>query len=67
MKVISAPGTRCPKEKKPRVYITDSAPQEVPETIYYRRLLADGSLTVVQPEPVAQASRKAMPKPVKED
>lgn len=44
MKVISAPGTRCPKEGKPREYITDAVFVEVPNTIYYRRLVADGSL-----------------------
>lgn len=44
LKVIAAPGTRCPMEGRPREYITDTAAVEVPDTTYYRRLLADGSL-----------------------
>lgn len=44
MKVKAAPGTRCPKEGKPRDYITDSTPVDVKGSAYYRRLLADGSL-----------------------
>jgi len=44
MLVQSAPGTRCPKEGKPRDYITDNAPVDVPATSYYRRLVSDGSL-----------------------
>ena len=44
MKVIAAQGTQCPKEGKPREYITDSEPVDVPETVYYNRLVADGSL-----------------------
>jgi hypothetical protein len=44
MKVSAAPGTRCPKEGKPREYITDNIPEEVPDSAYYRRLVADGSL-----------------------
>ncbi len=48
MRVISAPGTRCPKEGKPREYITDTEPSDVPDTTYYRRLVAEGSLIQVQ-------------------
>lgn len=44
MKVIAAEGMQCPKEGKPREYITDDKAVDVPDTIYYRRLLADGSL-----------------------
>lgn len=44
MKVIAKPGASCPKEGKPREYITDKEPQEVPETTYYLRLIEDGSL-----------------------
>lgn len=48
MKVIAKQGTRCPKEGKPRQYITDSEPVEVPDTAFYKRLLADGSLRRAQ-------------------
>jgi hypothetical protein len=44
MLVKAAPGTRCPKEGNPRVYITDQTPEEVPDSAYYIRLVADGSL-----------------------
>lgn len=51
MRVTAAPGLRCPKEGAPREYITDAAPVEVPETSYYLRLVADGSLVVVTATP----------------
>jgi hypothetical protein len=44
MKVKSKPGTKCPKEGKPRQYIEDSEIVEVPDTAYYKRLVRDGSL-----------------------
>ena len=44
MKVTAAPGTQCPMEEKPRSYITDTEVMDVPETAYYLRLIADGSL-----------------------
>ena len=53
MKVSAAPGTRCPKEGKPREYITE--PEEVPDTAYYRRLVDDGSLVEVPAVIPAQA------------
>jgi len=43
MLVKSKPGTRCPKEGKPREYIT-GAYMQVPASAYYRRLVAEGSL-----------------------
>jgi hypothetical protein len=46
MNVQSAPGTKCPKEGKPREYIDDKTPQKVPSSAYYLRLVADGSLVV---------------------
>ncbi len=59
MLVIASPGTRCPMERKPRAYITASAPVEVPSTAYYRRLLADGSLRAYEPPaPVAPAKKR---------
>ena len=49
MKVLAAKGARCPKEDKPREYITDTEPVDVPDdSTYYRRLIADGSLVLVQ-------------------
>jgi hypothetical protein len=44
MQVQAAPGTRCPKEGKPREYINDNTPEDVPDSAYYLRLKADGSL-----------------------
>ena len=49
LKVTAAPGIRCPMEGRPREYITDTAVAEVPDTAYYRRLLADGSLIKAGP------------------
>jgi hypothetical protein len=47
MKVQAAPGAKCPKEGRPREYITDNTPVEVPDSAYYLRLVADGSLVAV--------------------
>ena len=44
MKVTAQPGAKCPMEHDPRAYITDGAPVDVPDTLYYRRLIMDGSL-----------------------
>jgi len=49
-KVQASPGLHCPKEGKPRQYITDEKPVEVPESAYYRRLLDDGSLVRTEDE-----------------
>lgn len=43
MRVKTPPGVRCPKDGEPRSYITDAG-ADVPDTPYYRRLVADGSL-----------------------
>ncbi len=48
MKVKAKSGTRCPKEGKPREYIADSHPVDVPNTTYYRRLVRDGSLIIAE-------------------
>jgi len=61
MNVIAKPGTKCPKEGKARDYITDSAAADVPNTIYYRRLIVDGSLIRV-PEAPAKAKQADKPK-----
>lgn len=60
MKVQAKQGAKVPKEGKPREYITDSAPVDVPDTVYYRRLLAEGSLVEVreEPRPAKPAARK---------
>jgi hypothetical protein len=46
MLVIAKPGARCPKEGKPKEYITDLEAAEVPESTYYKRLVDDGSLLI---------------------
>lgn len=55
MKVMAATGTRCPKEGKPREYIDDQTSQDVPDTVYYRRLIKEGSL-VLAPATAAKAT-----------
>jgi hypothetical protein len=45
--VKAAPGLKCPQADRPREYITDSEPAEVPDSAYYLRLVADGSLVTV--------------------
>ena len=59
MKVIAKKGCKCPMERKPRQYITDADPVNVPDTTYYRRLVADGSLVEV----TAGAAVRAVKKP----
>lgn len=45
MLVKTPPGLKCPKEGTPREYITDDPKGvEVPNTVYYHRLLDEGSL-----------------------
>ncbi|HIA1614862.1 TPA: DUF2635 domain-containing protein [Salmonella enterica] len=46
MKVQAAAGLRVPYENQPRRYI-EQKPVDVPDTIYYRRLLAAGDLVDV--------------------
>lgn len=48
MNVTAAKGTKCPKEGRPREYITDTAPVDIPDSAYYRRLIRDGSLVAVE-------------------
>ncbi|EEK2576295.1 DUF2635 domain-containing protein [Salmonella enterica subsp. enterica serovar Montevideo] len=47
MKVKAAAGLQVPYENLPRRYI-EQTPVNVPETIYYRRLLASGDLVTVK-------------------
>ncbi|MCF6246919.1 MAG: hypothetical protein L3J69_06105 [Desulfobacula sp.] len=56
MKVKAAKGIKCPKEGKPREYITDSKSVDVSGTPYYLRLVRDGSLIDTQ------APKKEKPK-----
>lgn len=54
IKVIAKEGTKCPMENAPRDYITDDVAVDVDPTMYYLRLINDGSLRRVKPEdPVA--------------
>ena len=47
MKVKAAEGLRVPKEHRAHEYI-EQAPVEVPDTLYYRMLVADGDLLAVE-------------------
>jgi hypothetical protein len=58
MWVKASQGLKCPMERKPRSYISDSQAKEVPETSYYRRLINDGSLIEVA-APAQPASAKS--------
>lgn len=40
-------GVRFPEEGRPRRYISDTAPQTVPASAYYRKAIRDGDLEVV--------------------
>lgn len=57
MNVIATPGVRVPKEGRPREYITEAQPVEVPDTAYYRRRLRDGDL-IIAPDAKTPAKRK---------
>lgn len=60
--VKSVPGILVPMEDKPRSYITDTEPVDVPDSSYYQRRISDGDLEVVIPDPVidpAPANKKA--------
>lgn len=56
MQVIASPGLRVPIENKPRHYITDDKPDDVPDTAYYRRALESGDL--LQYEPPAKVRKE---------
>jgi hypothetical protein len=47
------PGTICPKEGSPREYITNK-PVQVQDTMYYRRLIDEGSLELATAKPKAK-------------
>ncbi|WP_024302224.1 DUF2635 domain-containing protein [Pseudogulbenkiania sp. MAI-1] len=58
MKVKAAPGLQVPKEDKPREYITDAEPVEVPNSAYYLRIVAEGDLVTVTDDTNAKTSAK---------
>lgn len=54
MRVLANPGCICPRQDPRDPVINDSVPVEVPDTSYYRRRIADGSLVYAvhaQPAP----------------
>lgn len=59
MIVKAAPGLRVPKEAKPREYITEDTPVEVPESVYYLRRLDEGDLVLAQAEAAPAAPKNA--------
>ncbi|MBU1040377.1 MAG: DUF2635 domain-containing protein [Proteobacteria bacterium] len=62
MLVKAAPGLKVPREDKPREYITDAKAVDVPESVYYRRCLAQGDLVPVV-EAIEQTAKKAGARP----
>ncbi|MGE4265434.1 MAG: DUF2635 domain-containing protein [Desulfovibrio sp.] len=59
MLVKAAPGLRVPKEDKPRQYITEDAPVNVPESVYYLRRLDEGDLVLAQAETAPAVPKNA--------
>ncbi|HEX2955726.1 MAG TPA: hypothetical protein VHO70_02775 [Chitinispirillaceae bacterium] len=55
--VVAKSGCICPRENPREPVITDSEPVEVNESVYYSRLLADGSLKEVKTEKVKKGSK----------
>jgi hypothetical protein len=60
IRLVAKEGTKCPMEGKPREYITDAVPVEVPESTYYRRLIRDGSLKFVSGQAGKRSSEKTL-------
>jgi hypothetical protein len=50
IKVVAKKGTKCPMQNRPKRYITDTKPVDVPDNSYYKRLIRDGSLVVKNEE-----------------
>jgi hypothetical protein len=57
MKVMAQPGMTCPTEHNAKMRITDK-PVDVPDTIYYRRLISEGSL-LIAPDTIQEPSAGA--------
>ena len=47
MNVIAKQGRSCPRQDPRDAHITDAQAVQVPDTEFYRRLVADGSLSIV--------------------
>lgn len=58
--VIAKPGCICPREIPQESVISDREAVAVPETTYYTRLIADGSLKIVRPA-IEQKKKEATP------
>jgi hypothetical protein len=57
--VIAPPGLICPKQGGIRYgTITSAAPETVPDTAFYRRLLREGSLLAYAPCPESPDGQK---------
>ncbi|MCO6514497.1 MULTISPECIES: hypothetical protein [Snodgrassella] len=56
MKVKAAPGLRVPTEDRANAYI-EQTPVDVPMSLYYRRLVADGDL-IRLPDELSPAGKK---------
>lgn len=65
MKVIAAKEVRVPMESKPRSYIDDASPIDVPDTAYYRRRIAEGDLLLVTDDAPADSPAKETKKGAK--
>ena len=50
LRVIAKSGCACPREDPRSGVIKDDAAVEVPNTAYYRRRIADGSLLLSEPD-----------------
>ncbi len=48
IRVQARAGIKVPREENARKYVTDEAAVEVPDSIYYRRRIADGDLVEVK-------------------
>ncbi|CAB3764117.1 hypothetical protein LMG29542_04783 [Paraburkholderia humisilvae] len=62
MQVIARKGLRVPIETGSRRYVTDGALVDVPNTVYYRRRIAEGDL--LSGEAATKAAAAAKPAPV---
>jgi hypothetical protein len=58
MWVKAQPGERCPRPGRPKEYITDGDPVEVPDDVHHLRLVKEGSLVEVS-APAKPANRAA--------
>lgn len=68
MRVIAREGLKVPKEFAAREYVIDAEAQDVPDTAYYQRRIAEGDLIVrdaVPAAPVDPSAAKIASKPAK--